>query len=65
MSNRNVAGAFGKPTQPDANVCDFWRTKRGRRMRRMMRRASKGALVPETENRDLVGPLTTRQNSDS
>ena len=34
-------GAFGKPTQPDTNVCGFWHTKRGRRMRRMMRRAIK------------------------
>ena len=44
MSARNAAaGAFGKATRPDAEVCGFWHTKRGRRMLRMMRRASPSA----------------------
>ena len=53
MSARNAAaGAFGKATRPDAEVCGFWHTKRGRRMLRMMRRASKG---PSTTVADLTG----------
>ena len=62
--SKPTGGAFGKASQPDTNVCGFWNTKRGRRMLRMMRRVSKGALVPESENRSLVGPLTTRETPD-
>ena len=48
-------GAFGKPTQPDTNVCGFWHTKRGRRMRRMMRRAIKDSQCLKLQTRALWG----------
>ena len=64
MATPGAPGAFGRPTRPDPSVCGFWNSKRGRRMLRMMRRESKGVLVPESGNKGLVGPLRTRETLD-
>ena len=65
MTTKANAGAFGQPAHKRVPTCAYWYTPEGkaklRIMREWKRRASKGALVPETPNKPAVGPYRTRQ----